>query len=119
MFNPDEERLYLSPMFGHILISDARKVVVYSLSSGRVLNTIHYHKYKRLSKELDRGRLTLTRTHTELQVRYSASADTSPYAQTGVSIWDLRWMRLGERNVLVVVHDIERINPNIVDFYDL
>ena len=50
---------------------------------------------------------------------YSASADTSPYAQTGVSIWDLRGMRLGERNVLVVVHDIERINPNIVDFYDL
>merc|ERR1712062_528981 len=49
-------RLYLSPMFGHILISDARKVVLYSLTSGRVLNTIHYHKYKRLSRELDRGR---------------------------------------------------------------
>ena len=64
MFNPEEERLYLSPMFGHILISDARKVVVYSLSSGRTLNTIHYHKYKRLSRELDRGRLA--RTHTEL-----------------------------------------------------
>ena len=62
MFNPEEERLYLSPMFGHILISDARKGVVYSLSSGRVLNTIHYQKYKRLSRELDRGRLTRTKT---------------------------------------------------------
>ena len=50
---------------------------------------------------------------------YLASADTSPYAQTGVSIWDLRGLRLGERNMLVVVHDIERINPNIVDLYDL
>ena len=43
----------MSPMFGYILISDAKKVVLYSLSSGRALNTIHYHKYKRLSRELD------------------------------------------------------------------
>ena len=55
VFNPEEERLYLSPMFGYILISDAKKVVLYSFSSGRALNTIHYHKYKRLSRELDRG----------------------------------------------------------------
>ena len=44
-------------MFGNILVSDARKVVVYSLTTGSVLNTIHYHKYKRLSKEIDRGAL--------------------------------------------------------------
>ena len=49
----------------------------------------------------------------------SSAADTSPYAQTGVSVWDLRRSRLGERNVLVVVHDIERINPITVDFYNL
>ena len=56
-----------------------------------------------------------------LKVTFSVSvpADTSPYAQTGVSVWELRGARLAGRNVLVVVHDIERINPITVDFYNL
>ena len=47
------------------------------------------------------------------------AVDTSPYAQTGVSVWELRGLRLGDRTVLAVVHDIERMNPNILDFYAL
>ena len=56
-----------------------------------------------------------------MKVTFSVSvpADTSPYAQTGVSVWELRGTRLAGRNVLVVVHDIERINPITVDFYNL
>jgi len=101
LFNIDE-RLYLSPMFGNILVSDAKKVAIYSLATGRLINTIHYQKYKRLSREINRG-----------------APHFSPYAQTGVSVWDLRAIRLHDRNMLVVVHDVERINPNIVDFYKL
>ena len=42
-------------MFGHVLVSDARKVVVYSLATGRTINTIHYQRYRRLSREIERG----------------------------------------------------------------
>ena len=45
----------MSPMFGHVLVSDARKVVVYSLATGRTVNTIHYQRYRRLSREIERG----------------------------------------------------------------
>jgi len=89
------ERLYLSPMFNHLFVSDAKKTVVYDLATGKIKNIVHYPKYKRQSKELD-----------------SHDPHTSAYAQTGVSIWDLR--RMGDR--VVVVHDVERVNPVIADF---
>ena len=91
------ERLYLSPMFNHLFVSDAKKAVVYDLTSGQVKNIVHYPRHKRQSKELD-----------------SQDPDISAYAQTGVSIWELS--RVGDR--VLVVHDVERFNPVIVDFID-
>lgn len=91
------ERLYLSPMFNHLFVSDAKKAVVYDLTSGKVKNIVHYPRHKRQSKELD-----------------SQDPDISAYAQTGVSIWELT--RVGDR--VLVVHDVERFNPVIVDFID-
>lgn len=91
------ERLYLSPMFNHLFVSDAKKAVVYDLTSGQVKNIVHYPRHKRQSKELD-----------------SQDPDISAYAQTGVSIWELT--RVGDR--VLVVHDVERFNPVIVDFID-
>ena len=58
LFNIDE-RLYLSPMFGNILVSDAKKVVVYCLATGTLINTIHYQKYKKLSREITRGSILM------------------------------------------------------------
>ena len=46
--------------------------------------------------------------------------DTSPYAQTGVSVWDIRRLRTpGGLERLLVIHDIERLNPVICDLYTI
>ena len=37
--------------------------------------------------------------------------DTSPYAQTGFSIWDIKCVQ----NRILIVHDIERCAPVIFD----
>ena len=96
--NNTGERLYLSPMFRNLFVSDAKKAVVYDITTGSVRNIIHYPKHKRQGKEVN-----------------SQDPDISAYAQTGVSIWELK--RVEDK--LVVVHDIERFNPVIVDFIDL
>ena len=46
------ERLYLAPMFGKLLVSGAE---VYSLEHGVSLNTVNYYKYKRMSREIEKG----------------------------------------------------------------
>lgn len=69
----NDERLYLSPMFQCLFLSDAKKSVVYDLDVGVVRNTIHYSRYQRISKDVDSG-----------------DSEISAYAQTGFSIWDLR-----------------------------
>ena len=54
--------------------------------------------------------------------------ETSPYAQTGVSVWDLRRLTTRTRvpgeegeqlERLVVVHDVERLNPLVCDVYTI
>ena len=54
--------------------------------------------------------------------------ETSPYAQTGVSVWDLRRLTTRSRvpgeegkqlERLVVVHDVERLNPLVCDVYTI
>ena len=49
------ERLYLAPMFGKLLVSGARRADVYSLEHGVSLNTVNYYKYKRMSREIEKG----------------------------------------------------------------
>ena len=46
--------------------------------------------------------------------------DTSFYSQSGISVWDiLRVSGDDGQESLVVVHDIERLNPTICDIYSL
>lgn len=119
-------------MFGKILISDAKKVVVYSMETGQSIKTINYYKYRRMSSEIERGRkfIHLIIYKYELfGISILADPDTSPYAQTGISVWDLQRLSCHGSNVnvdndevgemFVVVHDIERLNPIICDIYNL
>ena len=119
-------------MFGKILISDAKKVVIYSMETGQSIKTINYYKYRRMSSEIERGRkfIHLIIYKYELfGISILADPDTSPYAQTGISVWDLQRLSGHGSNVnvdndevgemFVVVHDIERLNPIICDIYNL
>ena len=97
---------------------------MHRLEDGRVLNTIHYYKYKRLSSEIDKGEGHSTNLKLSVDIM-SGAPDTSPYAQTGVSVWDVRRLR-PQRGVtdqalerLLVIHDIERLNPVICDLYTI
>jgi len=92
------ERLYLAPMLHNLLLSSARGATVYGLRTGEVKAVIHYPRYKRQSRELESG-----------------DPQVSPYAQTGFSVWELR--RLGDR--VAVVHDMERVNPVLLDLIHL
>ena len=78
VLSSSDERLYLSPMFQSIFLSDAKKSVVYNLKSGKIKNTLQYPKYKRQSKELQ-----------------STDPEVSAYAQTGFSVWELRYWSYG------------------------
>ena len=49
------ERLYLAPMFGKLLVSGAKRAEVFSLEHGVSLNTVNYYKYKRMSREIEKG----------------------------------------------------------------
>jgi len=90
------DRFFLSPMFGNIFVSDARKAFVYCASTGHKVTVLQFPLYKRISKEMEVG-------------------ETSPYAQTGFSVWDIR--RIGDS--ICIVHDIERVNPVIADFISI
>ena len=67
------ERLFLSPMFHSLFVSDARKAVIYDLETGAVRNRLHYGRYRRQGRELR-----------------SADPEVSAYSQTGFSVWELR-----------------------------
>ena len=43
------------------------------------------------------------------------SLTTSPFSQSGISVWGLH--RLG--TTLLIVHDVERAHPHIADFVNL
>ena len=119
-------------MFGKILISDAKKVVVYSMETGQSIKTINYYKYRRMSSEIERSRKfihLIIYKYVLFGISILADPDTSPYAQTGISVWDLQRLSGHGSNVnvdndeagemFVVVHDIERLNPIICDIYNL
>ena len=89
-----KQRLYLYASHGLVYLSDAEGCVLLDQESGLVKGHTKYPYYQRLLPELD-----------------SLSEDTSPYAQTGYSIWSIRMYS----KFLTVVHDIERCSPVIVD----
>ena len=92
-----DQRLFASPMFGHIFVSCADSAAVLRTADGSVSTVVRY-------PALRRGRET-------------ASHDPmySVYAQSGYSVWDVR--RVGGR--AVVVYDMERVNPVMADFINI
>ena len=66
------ERLYLAPMFGKLLVSGARRADVYSLEHGVSLNTVNYYKYKRMSREIEKGIYRVDQKKCFLKKRQSA-----------------------------------------------
>ena len=90
-----KQRLYLYASHGLVWLSDAKGCVLLNQESGLVKGQLKYPHYQRILPELD-----------------SLSEDTSPYAQTGYSIWSIRMYNFRS---LTVVHDIERCSPVIVD----
>ena len=89
-----KQRLYLYASHGLVWLSDAKGCVLLNQESGLVKGQLKYPHYQRILPELD-----------------SLSEDTSPYAQTGYSIWSIRMYNFRS---LTVVHDIERCSPIIV-----
>lgn len=90
-----KQRLYLYASHGLVWLSDAKGCVLLNQESGLVKGQLKYPHYQRILPELD-----------------SLTEDTSPYAQTGYSIWSIRMFN---SRSLTVVHDIERCSPTIVD----
>ena len=90
-----KQRLYLYASHGLVWLSDAKGCVLLNQESGLAKGQLKYPHYQRILPELD-----------------SLSEDTSPYAQTGYSIWSIRMYNFRS---LTVVHDIERCSPVIVD----
>ena len=93
-----EQRLFLHCLFGLFAVSDASGLALFDRETGLFRGHRPYDKYEKILPELE-----------------SISEDTSPYAQTGHSIWDLGRFSNG----FVIVHDIERTSPTIVDIVDL
>ena len=88
------QRLYLYASHGLVCLSDAKGCVLLCSDTGQTKGQVQYPKYQRILPELQ-----------------SLSENTSPYAQTGFSVWSIQ---LFSRH-LTLVHDIERVSPVIVD----
>ena len=86
-----KQRLYLYASHGLVWLSDAKGCVLLNQESGLAKGQLKYPHYQRILPELD-----------------SLTEDTSPYAQTGYSIWSIRMFN---SRSLTVVHDIERCSP--------
>ena len=96
-----DDRYYLHCDFDLVWLSDSTKSVLLSVNSGKPVGILTYPEYEKAISEIS--------WHDE---------DTSPYAQTGNSVWEIG-SRIGKHFVInpecqpyiVVVHDIERCNP--------
>jgi hypothetical protein len=94
-----DQRLYLHASHGLVWLSDANGCSLFHQDTGCEFGYLPYPAYVRELPELE-----------------STHEDTSPYAQTGFSIWGIHCLLA---NRLLIVHDIERCSPVIVDVLDL
>ena len=100
-----DDRYYLHCDFDLVWLSDSRKSVLLSVNSGKPVGILRYPEYEKAISEIS--------WHDE---------DTSPYAQTGNSVWEIG-SHIGRHFIanpdkqpfIVVVHDIERCNPVAAD----
>ena len=89
-----EQRLFLFASHGCAWLSSATRVLLFDQEKG-----------------YSRGHFTFAAITRKLPELESISENTSPYAQTGFSIWQV----FVSGNILLIVHDIERCSPVIVD----
>lgn len=89
------QRLYLYASHGLVWLSSAHGCFLLDQENGREFSYISYPKYNRILPELE-----------------SLDENTSPYAQTGFSIWDMSVVK----NQILITHDIERCAPVVHDW---
>ena len=106
------DRFYLKQCLGSVAVADCSGAHLFSSGSGKPLGAIVFHSVDRVLPDVD-----------------SDDADESFYAQTGLGIWDIKCVGGGERgrksqggansakNVLLVIHDLERCAPVFYDAY--
>ena len=95
LFDLHTQRLYLYASHGLVWLSSAKGCRLVDQETGHEKGPgLQYPSYQRQLPELD-----------------SLNEDTSPYAQTGFSIWDIKCVQ----NRLLIVHDIERCAPVVFD----
>lgn len=88
------QRFYLYASHGCLWLNTAQFSTLLHQENGCELAKIDFPAYRKVLPELE-----------------SQSEDTSPYAQTGYSIWDIKTTT----NRIFLVHDIERCAPVIFD----
>ena len=89
------QRLYLYASHGLVWLSSAKGCWIVNQETGHEIGPgLIYPNYERHLPELD-----------------ILNEDTSPYAQTGFSIWDIKCVE----NRVLIVHDIERCAPVVFD----
>ena len=100
-----DDRYYLHCDLDLVWLSDSKQSVLLSVNSGKPVGNLTYPGYEKAIPEIS--------WHDE---------DTSPYAQTGNSVWEIG-SRIGKHFIInkecqpyiVIVHDIERCNPVAAD----
>ena len=104
-----EDRYYLHCDFDLVWISDSKQSVLLPIDNGTIIGSITYPAYEKTIPEIS-----------------WPDEDTSPYAQTGNSVWEIG-SNIGkyfinkpkERPFIVIIHDIERCNPVAADILTL
>ena len=95
------DRYYLHCDFDLVWLSDSKCSAFLSATSGKPIGSLVYPPYERVIPEIS-----------------SFNEDTSPYAQTGISVWEIG-SSIAEnctgQPFIVIVHDIERCNPVAAD----
>ena len=100
-----DDRYYLHCDFDLVWLSDSRQSALLSTKSGQLIGVLVYPTYEKIIPEINWG-----------------DENTSPYAQTGNSVWEIgtsickRFINKSEEHpFMVIVHDIERCNPIAAD----
>ena len=104
-----DDRFYLHCDLDLVWLSDSKQSVLLSTNSGTPIGCITYPKYERTVSEI-----------------CWEDEDTSPYSQTGNSVWEIGSKSIGrvdssqnKQPFIIIIHDIERSNPVAADIIRL
>ena len=104
-----DDRLYLHCDFDLVWLSDSKQSILLSTNNGTMIGSITYPEYERAIPEI-----------------YWEDENTSPYAQTGNSVWEIgsnivKYFDASKNKqpFIIIVHDIERCTPIAADIIKL